>query len=51
MVHILPFFPYSSDDGFAVMNYYEVNQTLGTWEDIPGRISAVSIIFFPRWSG
>ena len=34
MVHILPFFPYSSDDGFAVMNYYEVNHSLGIWEDI-----------------
>lgn len=33
-VHILPFFPYSSDDGFAVINYKEVNETLGTWDDI-----------------
>lgn len=33
-VHILPFYPYSSDDGFAVINYKEVNQKLGDWEDI-----------------
>nr|WP_320166666.1 sugar phosphorylase [uncultured Methylophaga sp.] len=33
-VHILPFFPYCSDDGFAVMDYYEVNKALGDWEDI-----------------
>ncbi len=33
-VHILPFFPYCSDDGFAVMDYYAVNPTLGDWEDI-----------------
>ncbi|MBU2870641.1 sugar phosphorylase [Colwellia sp. E2M01] len=33
-VHILPFFPYSSDDGFAVIDYSSVNESLGTWNDI-----------------
>ena len=33
-VHILPFFPYSSDDGFSVIDYVQVNDSLGTWEDI-----------------
>jgi len=33
-VHILPFFPYSSDDGFSVIDYSVVNQSLGDWEDI-----------------
>ena len=33
-VHILPFFPYSSDDGFSVMDYLAVNPSLGDWEDI-----------------
>jgi len=33
-VHILPFYPYSSDDGFSVIDYRAVNPTLGTWEDI-----------------
>ena len=33
-VHILPFFPYSSDDGFAVMDYSSVNESLGSWQDI-----------------
>lgn len=33
-VHILPFFPYSSDDGFAVINYLQVNDALGDWEHI-----------------
>ena len=33
-VHILPFFPYSSDDGFAVINYVSVNEALGDWQDI-----------------
>ncbi len=33
-VHILPFFPYSSDDGFSIIDYRKVNPELGTWEDI-----------------
>lgn len=33
-VHILPFFPFCSDDGFAVMDYYQVNDKLGDWDDI-----------------
>ncbi len=33
-VHILPFFPFSSDDGFAVMDYGAVNPQLGEWADI-----------------
>lgn len=33
-VHILPFYPWSSDDGFAVMNYAGVNESLGEWSDI-----------------
>ncbi len=33
-VHILPFFPYSSDDGFSVIDYRVVNEELGTWKDV-----------------
>lgn len=33
-VHILPFFPYSSDDGFSVIDYSTVNESLGDWNDI-----------------
>ncbi|TNE71051.1 MAG: alpha-amylase [Gammaproteobacteria bacterium] len=33
-VHILPFFPFSSDDGFAVMDYLAVNESHGNWEDV-----------------
>ncbi len=33
-VHILPFYPFSSDDGFAVLNYRQVNESLGDWDDI-----------------
>ncbi|KUP90695.1 sugar phosphorylase [Tritonibacter horizontis] len=33
-VHILPFFPFTSDDGFAVTDYRKVNPELGDWADI-----------------
>ncbi len=33
-VHILPFYPYSSDDGFAVIDYSSVNEALGNWADV-----------------
>jgi len=33
-VHILPFFPYSSDDGFGVIDYLQVDEKLGDWSDI-----------------
>lgn len=38
-VHILPYFPFTSDDGFAITDYYSVNTGLGAWEDIE-RISS-----------
>ncbi|MEX0902324.1 MAG: sugar phosphorylase [Pseudohongiellaceae bacterium] len=33
-LHILPFFPWSTDDGFAVVSNKEVSAALGDWEDI-----------------
>jgi glycosidase len=33
-IHILPFHPYSSDDGFSVIDYRQVSPALGTWQDI-----------------
>lgn len=33
-VHVLPFYPFSSDDGFAVVDYLRVNDSLGDWEDV-----------------
>ncbi|OCA88337.1 sugar phosphorylase [Bacillus sp. FJAT-27225] len=33
-VHLLPFYPYSSDDGFSVIDYKQVNLELGDWDDI-----------------
>jgi len=33
-LHILPFYPYSSDDGFSVTDYLKVRDDLGTWADV-----------------
>ena len=33
-IHILPFFPYSSDYGFSIVDYEQVNPELGRWEDV-----------------
>jgi glycosidase len=33
-VHILPFFPFSSDDGFSVIDYRKVRDDLGDWQDV-----------------
>jgi sucrose phosphorylase len=33
-LHLLPFHPYSSDDGFSVIDYRAVDSRFGSWEDI-----------------
>jgi len=33
-VHILPFYPYSSDDGFSVIDYKAVDPNLGDWDNL-----------------
>jgi sucrose phosphorylase len=33
-IHLLPFFPYSSDRGFSVVDYTRVDPKMGTWEDV-----------------
>lgn len=33
-VHLLPMFPYTSDDGFSVRDFREIDPELGTWKDI-----------------
>jgi len=35
-VHLLPIYPWTSDDGFGVVDHREVNPNLGTWDDIAG---------------
>jgi sucrose phosphorylase len=44
-VHVLPFFPYSSDDGFAVIDYRTVDPALGAWEDVARLGQAFRLMF------
>lgn len=34
LVHLLPFFPWSSDDGFSVIDYHQVDPQCGDWQDV-----------------
>src|SRR3972149_6571999 len=33
-IHILPFYPWSSDDGFSVRDYRAVDPALGDWDEV-----------------
>ncbi|MCG6923709.1 MAG: sugar phosphorylase [Acidobacteria bacterium] len=44
-VHILPFFPYSSDRGFSVIDFEEVDPHLGQWKDIEDLGRRVRLMF------
>lgn len=44
-VHILPFFPFSSDDGFSVIDYRKVNPQLGDWDDVKQIASRYRLMF------
>ena len=33
-IHFLPFFPFSSDDGFSVMDFFKIDPQLGTWKEV-----------------
>lgn len=34
IIHILPFYPFSADRGFSVIDYYKVKKEFGNWDDI-----------------
>lgn len=44
-VHILPFFPYSSDRGFSIIDYEEVDPRLGSWDDIETMARSFRLMF------
>ncbi len=44
-LHILPFFPYSSDRGFSVIDFKQVDPNLGTWEDIANLKTEYRLMF------
>ena len=44
-IHLLPFYPYSSDDGFSIIDYRQVDSNLGTWKDISLLDSSFRLMF------
>ncbi|MCC6568598.1 MAG: sugar phosphorylase, partial [Anaerolineales bacterium] len=33
-IHVLPFYPWTSDDGFSVVDYRQIDPALGDWDDV-----------------
>jgi sucrose phosphorylase len=44
-IHILPFYPWTSDDGFSVKDYCKVDPVLGDWEDISAMQDRFRLMF------
>ena len=44
-VHLLPFYPWSSDDGFSVIDYHNVAPETGTWQDVADLKQSASLMF------
>ncbi|MBX3061710.1 MAG: sugar phosphorylase [Anaerolineae bacterium] len=44
-VHLLPFYPYTSDDGFSVSDYRAVNAEAGTWADVAALQATFKLMF------
>lgn len=44
-LHLLPFFPYSSDDGFSVIDYRRVDRPLGDWDDVARMRESFRLVF------
>ncbi|MCG6968671.1 MAG: alpha-amylase [Gammaproteobacteria bacterium] len=45
LVHILPFYPWSSDGGFSVTDFRAVHSELGTWQDIAALGEHFKLVF------
>jgi glucosylglycerate phosphorylase len=43
-VHVLPFHPSSSDRGFSVMDYAQVEPSFGTWDDVAALASGLRLM-------
>ncbi len=44
-IHLLPFFEYSSDDGFSVIDYKKPRSTIGTWDDVQTLADRYDLMF------
>lgn len=45
IVHVLPMFPYTSDDGFSVVDYLRINESLGDWMNIKELSNEYELMF------
>jgi len=44
-VHLLPFFPWTSDDGFSVVDYRAVDPAVGDWRDVAALARRFELMF------
>lgn len=44
-IHLLPMYPYTSDDGFSVVDYRAINPALGDWEHIKKLAERYGLMF------
>lgn len=44
-IHILPFYPWTSDDGFSVVDYRRIDPALGNWDDVTAMRSDFRLMF------
>ena len=43
-IHLLPCFPYTSDDGFSVQDYFQIDPELGDWDDVTAMSGSFDIM-------
>ena len=44
-IHLLPFFPYTSDDGFSISDYKHVDPDIGDWRDVREMAEDFNLMF------
>ena len=44
-VHLLPFYPWTSDDGFSVVDYQRVDEAVGDWSDVAALAGRYRLMF------
>lgn len=44
-VHLLPMYPYTSDDGFSVVDYRKINPALGDWPQVHALAEKYGLMF------
>ncbi|MBE0700852.1 MAG: sugar phosphorylase [Acholeplasmataceae bacterium] len=45
VVHLLPMYPFTSDDGFSVTDYYEINPEFGDWRHVERLAESFDLMF------